>query len=281
MQLKKRNIKAVFILDPSLAFTGGENAKEINDLSISCEILEEGMPSNASAKIIIDNMIQDDIDYLTTLNFKPKQILKNRVIVYAGYDGALTEVFSGDIIKGSAFYGANRQYVCEAVKNFYDSKKVLDALQVTGTTRLSALIQQLAAELKYKVTNKLKKEYVIKDCVLEGSALDRLNYLAKITNINLIINNEGILLKEYATTIDNTLIQMDKDSGMIGYPTLDENGITFTCFYSPDIRTGSQVRVESVIKHATGIWQIYSIKTELQNYGDKFIQTVKASYVSN
>lgn len=281
MQLKKRSIKAVFILDPSLSFAGGNNAKEITDLSINCEITEEGSPSNANAKIIIDNMIQEDIEYLTTLNFKPQQILRNRVFIYAGYNNVYTEIFSGDIIKGMGHYGANRQYVCEAVKNFYDSKNVLDALQINGTARLTTLITQIAGELKYKVTNKLKKEYIIKDCVLEGSPLDRLNYLAKITNINMIINNEGILLKEYASSVDNTLIQVSKDSGMIGYPTLDENGITFSCFFNPDIRTGAQIRMESIIKHATGIWQIYSIKYELQNYGEKFIQTVKASYVSN
>lgn len=44
---------------------------------------------------------------------------------------------------------------------------------------------------------------------------------------------------------------------LIGYPTYTEFGIDFRCVYTPGIRRGGQVQVQSSLPSATGLWNLY------------------------
>lgn len=286
MKLKKRNIEIYFTLDPSLTFINENNTKVIssnedNPLSIDVNIQSDGAPSSASAKITVSNMIKEDIELLTTLNFKPMTYLKNTVAIFAGYDNQIEQIFSGSIIKGSGRYGVTNFYECEAVSGFWEQKKTLPMLANKGNIDALQLMKQICAEINYKFVDNIAGKKILTNPVLTGSAIDRLNYIAKATGILLDINNETVTVYETGSQKSNTVVLLNAESGMIGYPTFDENGIVVQSYFNPNIKNGALIKVESEVKNANGIWRVITNNTQLQNYGERFMHIIRGQYVSN
>lgn len=286
MKLKQRTIEIYFTLDSSLTFINKNNTKTIasseeNPLSIDVDIRSEGAPSSTSAKITVANMVPEDIELLTTLNFKPNTYLKNTAAIFAGYDNQLQQVFSGTIIKGSGRYGVENVYECEAVSGFWEQKKTMPMLANKGTIDALQLMKEICGEIKYKFVDNVAGKKLLTNPVLTGSAIDRLNYIAKATGILLDINNETVTVYETGSAKSNTVILLNAESGMIGYPSFDENGIIVRSYFNPNIKNGILLKVESEVKNANGTWRIITVNTQLQNYGGNFMHIIRGQYVSN
>ena len=46
---------------------------------------------------------------------------------------------------------------------------------------------------------------------------------------------------------------------LLGYPTYTQFGIDFRCIYTPTLKRGGQVQVQSSLQSATGLWTIYGL----------------------
>jgi hypothetical protein len=67
-------------------------------------------------------------------------------------------------------------------------------------------------------------------------------------------------------------------AGLIGYPLLNSNGVTFDCYYNPDILFGGQVKIESSIVPAQRVWTVVSMSHQLssQTPGGPWMSSIQA-----
>lgn len=58
-------------------------------------------------------------------------------------------------------------------------------------------------------------------------------------------------------------VLLNKDTGMLGYPVLTNEGVEVRGLYNPAFRLGGLVKVESIVPRASGVWRIIKLSHEL------------------
>lgn len=76
-------------------------------------------------------------------------------------------------------------------------------------------------------------------------------------------------------------VLLTANSGMIGYPSFTQDGITATCFYDPRLKLGGQVKIESIVPRATGYWKITKLSHDLAAYTNgRWVSKIDGTYLS-
>jgi hypothetical protein len=52
------------------------------------------------------------------------------------------------------------------------------------------------------------------------------------------------------------IFTLSKDNGLIGYPSFNEEGVSITCFFNPNLTIGGIIQLDSIVPRATGRWKI-------------------------
>ena len=117
--------------------------------------------------------------------------------------------------------------------------------------------------------------------VLQGGSTDQIYNLGKKLGIQTKIDNGTLIVAKRNSALNKTVLKLSSQSGLLGYPYIDEKGISFTARYNPNFTFGGVVDISSIVPKATGIWKIYSLEFLLENYHDKFNVSIKASYLQS
>ena len=75
-------------------------------------------------------------------------------------------------------------------------------------------------------------------------------------------------------------------TGMKGYPTMNNLGPVLETLYNPSIRFGAKVKIESRVRPACGIWQVIRLQHNFESEvpdGAWFshLETARPGYVAN
>ncbi len=62
---------------------------------------------------------------------------------------------------------------------------------------------------------------------------------------------------------------LNKDTGLLGYPVLSNEGIQLKALYNPSFRLGGLVEVESIVPKASGTWRIIKLTHDLAAFDAK------------
>ena len=75
-------------------------------------------------------------------------------------------------------------------------------------------------------------------------------------------------------------VLLKADSGLIGYPSFTQDGITCTCFYNSRLKLGGQIKIESIVPRATGYWKITKLSHELAAYTEgRWMSKIDGTYL--
>lgn len=235
----------------SLQFKRGAKVEIFNDsetlsvegLRIKFEVVRTSLGYPNRGKIQIYNLSEAKIQQIT-------QRL-SRVRLFAGYDGALPQVYEADLV------------------NYYKSRLGVDSVfeLVTGSGKRSWTSSQFSKTYEAGVSiNTIVKEVVdsfvdvipgvivlpsdlqtkLQPLSLSGSSSSVMDILARDYNFDWNIDQNVLdVIGRGLTSDDRTTFNINPQTGLIGAPTLTELGADFRILLNPEVLVGRQVFMDS------------------------------------
>ena len=266
-----RKILEVSLTLANGSFSGGGNTNTWR-LGTDCEITKPGLPQKNTAKIRIFNVPREDMEQAASLAFKPLQIAKNRVRVLAGdEEHGLTLAFAGDVTSAVPDFASapDPAFVIDAIEGYVGSVTPAPNMTRQGEADAATLFSELAQSMGYTFVNR-DVNVKLRNMAMRGGDMEKAQRLAKAARCELIIDDGEMIimpaggLRENAG--GNTPI-WSEDSGMFGYPSFSQQGISVSGIYEPKLKVGGPLRIESIVPKASGLWKISSLRHKLQaNY---------------
>jgi hypothetical protein len=274
------------IIMNSGSFAGGGNAKIIRGLACQADIEKPGGKEKNSAKIKIWGLPYSDLENMTMLAFRPMEAQKNLISLKAGdEDGPLALAFAGEI--SSAFADFNSApdipLQIEAAAGFYPQRLAAPPVSVNGQAAVADLIAAQAREAGYSFRNEGVSASV-NNAVFNGSPMDKIQAMARQVGAELLIDDNQIIIMPAGGARAGAVPLLADDSGLNGYPTFSNEGISCKCLYRPDLEIGGLFVVKSIVPRASGTWKITKLSHSLSAYqpdGGEWQSVVEGQYVGS
>ena len=257
-----------------------------DQIRIDVDIQKPGGKEKNKAKAKIFNMLLADMETLTTLPIKPLQASKNRIAVYAGDEAhGLSLAFSGDIVSAVPNFNSapDPSFDIECITGYVASITPVPPLTAQGSQDVATLMRGLAKQMGLAFVNR-GVSVSLRNVALVGGPMEQAQRLAHDARIDLIVDDGEMVISPPATLRSDdggsTPVWSAK-SGMLGYPSFDNEGVTVKGIYEPKLQLGGPVRIESIVPRASGLWQIVSLSHKLQaGYpgASQWVSQIKASY---
>lgn len=248
------------------AFAAGGNTKVVRQLATKASIKWPGLPDKNKATLTIVGMLPEDMATLTTLNFRPLEVTKNRVRVMVGdLGGTLTEAFAGEVTSAFADYNTapDIAFTVEAMAGYFPSVTAEPPLSLRGDVPLAGVIERIAQGIGYGFENHGVTASLL-NAVLNGSPIDKARAACNQCHVNLYIDNNILKIAAIGAVVaEPTGGALGDQSGLIGYPTFGSDGIKLKAYYRPDVVLGGAINVVSIVPKASGRWVISSMGAEL------------------
>lgn len=264
-------------------FSEGGNTKTIEGLACDVSITKPGLPEKNSATVKVWGLKYDDMAQLTMLAFRPLESQKNLISIFAGEkDGSLPLAFAGEITSAFADFNAAPDVVMqfEADTGTYAQQIAEPVLTVDGETSAESLFSKFAAAAGYSYENQGVTSSV-KNIWVPGSPITKAEKLSKDLGVNLLIDDGTLITLPAGQARKGNAVLLNKESGMVGYPTFNQDGISLRCLYNPDLVFNGLVKVESIVPRASGTWRITKLTHNLTAYipgGGNWESQVEAMY---
>lgn len=264
------------------SFGGKGNTKIIRGLATDVSIERPGLPDKDKARVKIYNLPLQEMEQLTTLAFRPLEVRKNIVRILAGSENNLSEVFNGDIT--SAFGNFNNVpdpvFEIEALCGYYASIQPSSPTSISGSTSVADIISKIAQQIGYYFVNQGVTSS-LRNVVLNGSPMEQAINAAKQVGAQLLVNDTTMTLLNANEALSGNAVLLNKDTGMIGYPTFNNEGIIVKSLYNNSFKFNGLVKVESIVPKATGVWRITKLTHNLSAFnsqGGQWISEIEATY---
>lgn len=265
-------------------FAGGENTKIIRGLGCDVEITKPGLPAKNSCKATIWGMPLADMEALTMLAFEPLKVRKNKIAVYAGDEEGLALAFAGDITGAWPDFNAapDVAFRVEALTGYVASVTPRRIYSAGGDVSIDAIMRQLAGEMGVAFVNNGVTGSLAQPA-LSGGLYEQAASVARMADIELVLDDEAMVIQPWDAVRDaDAEPPVWRDStGVKGYPTFTQTGISVTGLYAPALVQGGALRVESIVPKASGTWKIISLKHKLQAHypgATQWHTTVEGAY---
>ena len=270
--MDKTFTRKIIELDITLAkglFSSGGSRKIIRGLPCEVTIDKPGPPNTNKASIQITGLSYEDMDKLTTLAFKPLESQHNLITVLAGEEGqgAPSVAFAGEISSATADFNSapDVPMSIEASSGEYPTQIAHDPLSVHDEAPAADLIAQFAAAAGYDFVNE-GFTGALRNTLFTGSPLQKAKQAAREAGADLIIDDGAMILMPMNGSRRGDPVLLAPRTGLIGYPTFDQDGISCRCLYNPALRHNGLIRVESSSPHASGLWVISRLSHNLSAF---------------
>ena len=249
-------------------FSEGGNTKTIEGLACDVSVTKPGLPEKNSASVKIWGLKYEDMAQLNMLAFKPLESQHNLISIKAGEQGQnLSLVFAGEITSAFADFNAAPD-VCmefESDSGSYPHQIATPTTTVNGEAQADKLFTQFAAEAGYTYKNEGVTASV-QNAWFPGSPIDKMGKLARDIGCELLIDDGAVVVMPAGQARAGNAALLSKDTGLIGYPTFNQDGIVCKCIYNPGLQYGGLIKVESRVPRAAGVWKITKLSHSLSAY---------------
>lgn len=236
---------------------------ELEGFRAIADIEKAGGVQMSTLRARIFGVAQNDMNSVTTLQWRPGWKIPNTVEVYAMGDKL---VFAGNIVNAWGDYqGMPHVFLhIQAQSAFYNQLAAIPPRSFNGGVDAADAMRQVAEGMGYKFENNGVK-VTLSDMYLPNTGLVQLLDLAKAADCEIYIDDNTVAITpaNFPREVDTPVIS--KDSGLVGYPTFDSVGVNFTTLFNPSIVFGGTVKLETDNIHAAGEWIVTSITHRLES----------------
>ena len=250
-----RRIQVKLSLDGD-TFDGSNNIVTLDGLRITATIdsYSGSIGSFMSqANLTIKGMLQSDMDKLSTLGYSAGTYNKNLIQVYAGDDQAgMTMIFSGGITYGNVNYNAMPDVGVELVASAVVNAKyaAIAASSYKGSMNVATMIQAIAETSGYSFQN-AGVTTQLSNHATAGDALTQIKEICRAAGIHGKMERGTVYIWPAGGTMDNTIVQVNGNNGLVGYPMYAINGVNIRTLFNPQMETGRQVEISAQISNAS------------------------------
>lgn len=263
-------------------FGNGTNTVVIEDLPISVSIKKEGFPSMNTAKIFVTGLSSELMEALTFLNYRILTINRNYISIYAGDESGMSLAFAGEIslAKPNFNNAPSVRMEFDAFTGYSSRMVAAPPLSIKGNIPVSDLCSQIAGKMGFHFVND-GVDKIAKNPRLSGSDMNKLINLAKDYNIGITVDDGTVRIFNKGAS-DRVMLSVSDENGLIGYPSFEQNGISCSVEYTPNVRLWDKFEIQTVLSKASGQWFIQSIEHRLDaNIQGGLWQTdLKGSYTT-
>ena len=244
---------------------GANNQYVFENCAIKASIEKTGGAEFAKANVEIYGLTIETMGKLTTLSFQPLRNDWNFIEILAGEQGTtLQSVFKGEITLAYADLNNGKVLKIQAQTGAYPVLIPDAPRSVVGEQSAASLIESLAKQSNYSFSNE-GVTAMVKDMTVSGDPITKMRTIASHVGAELLIDDDTVVLLPSggARKPQGEIPVVSVDTGMIGYPTFTNTGLSVSTFFRPDLRLAALVHVESIIPGATGNWRIVKLSHEL------------------
>jgi hypothetical protein len=142
---------------------------------------------------------------------------------------------------------------------------------------VAGLAEAEAKAMGYAFKDETGGSYSVRNSVFNGAPTDKLQAMCRESGAQLLIDDGTVILVSEGAAREGNAVLVSPETGLVGYPTFNENGVVFSVLFNPEIRQGGLVKVESVVPKATGTWKVTDVNHKISS-SDKWATEVKAEY---
>lgn len=228
----------------------------------------------SQAQINIYNLSKENIGFFTT--FRNETILgqqQRRIRLTAGYEGKEALLFNGDIIQAMPTMRPDIVLECDCYSNF-SANFGIQNIEMHGPLKLKDICQSIADKLKlgfsWLADEKLNKD--IDNFYFSGGSLDKVLYdLNRLSDAVIYVEDGYLICDNSRVPAKYPVLEVNKDTGMIGLPRPSMFGCDVTVLLNPAIKLGQQIHlVSEAIPSASGNYFVYGITHRGSYRGNAF-----------
>lgn len=255
------------------------------DLDITVNAVKNQNWTQNEGSVTIANLTRELREKILTENRLFNRPLggKNKLVVEAGRESyGYTKLFVGNIrraivsqppdiaVEIEAYTGGNLSLETTAINSREPQKQ------------LSAISNDVAGELGLSLVFEAMDK-AIGAFSFTGAKTWLLKKLSEAGNVTAYIDNEQLIVKDRNQPLKGNSFLVSAENGMIGVPELTEMGVSVRTMFSPAVRVGGTLQVQSKINPAAnGSYIIVRVGYSLQNRGNDFycdIEGVNSRYL--
>lgn len=268
-------------LDPRVVKVGiqiGNELKTYEDLAIYATGSKFTNLNQGQAEVTLINLNRDERERLMTecspFNSNPDQ---KSVIIECGNESTGTSVlYQGDIFRVSVTGKPDIGLTLKCLTGNYRKESV-----VATSFDKSASFIDIAKKAAEDAALNFSFEGITKNIgnfVFSGSAFDQIKSINDLTDDDVYIDNNELVVKERTKARTGSSIKiLNKTTGMVGIPESTENGIRVTMLYDPQVNVGSRIRLTSEINPVlNGDYLVYKLDFDISSRDTQYYLNAEA-----
>jgi len=264
MSFIERKIDITFEL-ANEQFNEGGNVVTVSGLRCTAMVDNINGIANGALQLRVYGMLQADMARVVTLGRKFMVARRNTVTVTAGDDqNGMSQVFRGTIYIGSIDYSGMPEVALNisASSSYYEQITPCAPNSYKGSADVASIIEYLAKSIGFTFRNngvnkKLSNPY------LSGTAISQINDIAQAAGIACAIENGEVAIWPNGGVRDNEVIEVSKETGLVGYSEYSEMGIHVKTLFNPNLKNGRKVMVKTDLPQGSGDWYCQVVRHDL------------------
>jgi len=278
--MNKKRLKFIITLGTGKFGSSDNNRITLEGYRAIADIDKAGGMMMGTLRARIYGVSQDDMNSITTLQWKPQSIIPNTVEVYAIDGDKETLVFAGNIVNAWGDYQSMPDVYLrmQAQSAFINQLKPIAPRSFQGSIDVASVMSQIARDLGYNFENN-GVSVTLTDVYLPNTGLEQAKDLAHAANIDLYLDDKTLAITPANHPRGELIPEISAESGMIGYPTFDGIGVNFQTIFNPSVTFGGRIKLTTNIKQAAGEWIVTSIghRLESEKPGGSWLSNVRGN----
>lgn len=228
----------------------GKNTVKLSGLRIVATIQKLGPPAFGSAEVRIFGLSSSIMNEVSTLGVPMPLIrLNNTILIEAGdVGGTMAAVFSGYIYRSWQNFDSQPDTMLQIISNTgaVDAMAPVPPISVEGGADVATIMSGLATRMGRSFENN-GVQVQLSNPYFAGTAMEQAHALARAANIEM--QDDGpfgaLAIWPKNGTRSGSVPLISVESGLIGYPRCQDQGISLRCLFNPNIRLGGQIELRS------------------------------------
>ena len=266
MAFIERAITITFIKANGTFVSTGTNVYVVSGMRIQCDISNFIGVTKCQANVRIFGLTHAHMIELSNMNSAFMVQRNIKMDISAGVAGAMNLIFTGDVVIGQIDLNNAPESALVILGQSGQLLSVMPAQVNSWPTSIDhfTILKKLAslAGLAFSPNG---SPITLTTPYLYGSVRDQIIRVCDQVMVNFTIMNDTLYVWDRYGVVTGNVPLISATTGMVGYPTYSDLGITVRTLFNAALRVGQLVTVNSTMDFANGSWQTYTMSHELES----------------
>lgn len=262
----KKQLRFVITLGTGKFGSSNNNQITLEGYRASVDIDKAGGAAMSTLRARVFGVRQEDMNSVTTLQWKPGTLIPNTVQVFAIDGDKTTLIFGGNIVNAWGDYQSMPDVYLhiQAQSAFFGQLQPVPPRSFKGQIDAASVVAQIAADMGYAFENN-GVNVQLSNVYLAGTALDQAKDICRAAGCTLYVDDSTMAITPLNQPRQSQAPKISPQTGLVGYPTFDGIGVNFTALFNPAVLFGGLFTLETDVRQAAGQWIASSLLYNLES----------------